>query len=198
MNKEQFLARLRQRLDGLPEDAAQPSLDYYREMIEDRMEDGLSEEEAVEAMGTPDDAAGQIWMAAPLPALRKTSARRRSRGWKAWEIALLVLGSPVWAPLLAAGAAVVLALYIVCWSLILVLYAVDLSFAAGALAGVASSVPLWFTGGTAAALCLLGGGLACAGLAVPLFLVCPAVTRRFARGSARCLKTLFFGRRRSR
>ena len=47
MTKEGFLAQLRQQLWALPEADRQNSLDYYAEMIDDRMEEGLSEEEAV-------------------------------------------------------------------------------------------------------------------------------------------------------
>lgn len=51
MNKEQFLAAVRERLSALPRDDVEQSLDYYGEMIDDRVEDGMSEEQAVEAWG---------------------------------------------------------------------------------------------------------------------------------------------------
>ena len=47
MNKQEFLAKLQELLCGLPDEDIQKSLDFYSEMIDDRIEDGLSEQEAV-------------------------------------------------------------------------------------------------------------------------------------------------------
>ena len=48
MDKESYLAELREALGGLPEADVEESLAYYTELIEDRMEDGL--ESALEAV----------------------------------------------------------------------------------------------------------------------------------------------------
>ena len=55
MKRNEFLSKLKERLWALPEADKQCSLDYYSEMIDDRMEDGLSEEEAVAAIGDLDE-----------------------------------------------------------------------------------------------------------------------------------------------
>lgn len=47
MNRDIFLHQLRIRLAQLPEDEVQKRLDYYAEIIDDMIEDGISEEEAV-------------------------------------------------------------------------------------------------------------------------------------------------------
>ena len=52
MTKLQFLLALHDKLTGLPRDEVEERLNFYSEMIEDRMEDGLSEEEAVAAIGS--------------------------------------------------------------------------------------------------------------------------------------------------
>ena len=39
MNKEAFLAELRDRLSGLPADGLEERISFYREMIDDRMAD---------------------------------------------------------------------------------------------------------------------------------------------------------------
>ena len=49
MTKLKFLFELRDRLEGLPYDEVEERLNFYSEMIEDRMEEGLSEEEAAKA-----------------------------------------------------------------------------------------------------------------------------------------------------
>lgn len=51
MNKEQFLMALRRMLKRLPEDELERVLAYYREMVEDEVESGKTEEEAVSGLG---------------------------------------------------------------------------------------------------------------------------------------------------
>lgn len=43
MNKEEFLFQFKKKLTGLSEKDINKSLDYYSEMIDDSMEDGLNE-----------------------------------------------------------------------------------------------------------------------------------------------------------
>ena len=49
MNKQEFLSQLRKGLAGLPQNDIEERLAFYGEMIDDRIEEGLSEEEAVSA-----------------------------------------------------------------------------------------------------------------------------------------------------
>lgn len=196
MNKEQFLGAIGARLEALPRDDVEKSLDYYAEMIDDRMEDGLTEEQAVEAMGTVEEIVSQILMDTPLPRLIRARVTPR-RCLQAWEIALIAVGSPVWAPLALTAAILFAALYVVLWSLVACLYAVDLSFAAAAVAGVGGGVIRMCMADPVQALCLLGAGLVCAGLAICLFLL----SNRAAVGSAKLgrlmllwVKSWFVGR----
>ena len=105
MDKQEFLARLRQGLAGLPTEEIEERLSFCDEMIDDRMEEGLSEEQAVDAMGDVDELVVRIIADVPLTKLVKGKIRPNHR-LGAWEILLLVLGSPVWVSLLIAAAAV--------------------------------------------------------------------------------------------
>lgn len=169
MNKDAFLSALRDRLAGLPEKDIKMSLDYYNEIIDDRMEEGLSEEEAVQAVGDLEEIVSQILMDTSLPKLVKAKVKPK-RTLKTWEIVLLVLGSPVWLPLLFAAACILLAVYIVLWSVILVLYSVDFSFAAGALAGIVGFFVSLPDGNIAQSALFLGGGVFCGGITILLFI----------------------------
>ncbi|MBQ1272254.1 MAG: DUF1700 domain-containing protein [Clostridia bacterium] len=60
MTKQEFLTALRERLDGISDSDAERWVSFYSEMIDDRMEDGMSEAEAVANVGDVDDAARQI------------------------------------------------------------------------------------------------------------------------------------------
>lgn len=94
MNKKQFLEAIRNRIKGLPENDIDKSLDYYSEMIDDRVEDGMTEEEAVAALGTVDEIVAQILNDIPLQKLVKEKVRPK-RSLSAFEILLLVLGFPI-------------------------------------------------------------------------------------------------------
>ena len=98
MNQHEFLSAVRARLAGLPQGDADRFLDYCREMIADRMEDGLSEAEAIAAMGTPEEVASQLLLDTPTDQAAAPKSHRQRL--KAWQILLIVLGSPLWASLL--------------------------------------------------------------------------------------------------
>ena len=123
MNKQEFLAQLRKGLTGLPKDDIEERLTFYGEMIEDRIEEGLSEEEAISEIGSVGEIAAQTIADTPLAKIAKERIRTKGR-LKAWEIVLLVLGSPIWLSLGIAAAAVILALYVSLWSVIVSLWAV--------------------------------------------------------------------------
>ena len=99
MNKQEYLEAIRSRISAMPADDVNRFMDYYSEMIDDRVEDGLSEEEAVADMGSPDAAVEQILEDMPLTKLVKEKIKPKHE-LKAWEVVLIVLGSPVWIPLL--------------------------------------------------------------------------------------------------
>ena len=94
MTKLQFLLALHDKLAGLPRNEVEERLNFYSEMIEDRMEDGLSEEEAVAAVGSIDEIAAQITADIPLIKIVKEKVKPK-RKRNAWEITLLAVGSPL-------------------------------------------------------------------------------------------------------
>lgn len=176
MTKLKFLLSLHDRLSHLPQDEVEERLSFYSEMIEDRMEDGLSEEEAVAAVGTVEEIAAQI-EAELSPTRPVTVIAEPKRGLKAWEIVLLVLGAPIWLSLLIAAVAVVFSLYVVLWSVIISLWAVFVSLAACALAGVLAGGGFALGGYGAQGAALVGAGVVCAGLAVLFFFGIEAATK---------------------
>ena len=66
MTKMQFLMALHDALSGLPRDEIEERLNFYTEMIEDRIEEGLSEEQAVAAVGSVEEIASQIAREIPV------------------------------------------------------------------------------------------------------------------------------------
>lgn len=128
MTRDEFLGRLGELLACLPAEQVEETKAFYAEAIADRMEDGMSEEEAVAAMGTPGEVAEATLD--DLPAVPRAIARTRQRSTALLWV-LTIVGSPVWVPLLAAFAAVVVTVYICIWVLALCVWIV-----AAALGGV--------------------------------------------------------------
>lgn len=188
MDKERWLLALREALHGLPEADVLRSLEYYTELIEDSMEDGQSEFEAVSALPAPEEAARQILLEQPLGRVMQVKAARRKRS--AWEIVLLVLGSPVWLPLLLSLAVLILTAYLLVWVAVLVLWAFDLSAGIVAVAGPVGLVFGVINGTLSGGLFVFGLGLIGAGFAILLFCAGLRAARESARLGAALLRAL--------
>ncbi len=196
MTKQEFLQELKRELHGLSEEELRSSLEYYVEMIDDRMESGIPEHVAIKQLGSPKDIAREIMLDLPIPKLLKHKYKQRS-GWKTWEIVLLILGFPLWFPLLVTVAAVVLTLYIVLWSVLITFWAVDLALAVSSVVLLAVAVPLLFEH-PANALFNLGAALVLIGLAVLLFFGCLKLTKPFCKLSValtKKIKSMIIGRK---
>ena len=188
MDKQEFITALRARLAGLPERELEDRLGFYIEMIDDRMEEGSTEQDAVAQIGTVEQIAAEILGDIPLAALAKQRIKPR-RKLKAVEIVLLAVGSPIWVSLLIAAFAVVLALYVSWWSVIVSLWASFASFAAAALAGSVAGPLLCIWQGEGYGLLVIAGALASAGLAIFSFFGC----REATRGTLRLTRSMVLG-----
>ena len=176
MNKHEFLTQLAGGLAGLPQLDVEERLAFYSEMIDDRIEEGLSEEEAVAEIGPVDAIVSQIIAETPLPRLVKEKMKSQRRP-QAWEIVLLVLGFPLWFPLLLAAFVILLSVYVVIWAVIISLWAVEVSLAAASLGGIVLGVLYIFQGKGLQGMLLISGGITLAGLAILGFFGCRIVTK---------------------
>lgn len=171
MNKQEFLTAIASAAGELPQSDVQKSLDYYSEMIDDAIEDGLTEEEAVAGMDSPINIAGQIAAELPLSSLMKAKVKPR-RSLQVWEILLLILGAPVWLPLLFAAIILLLAFFLVLWAMLLSVYCIVLSCAVGAVSGIGYAGAALFTGNMVTAAFYGGMGIFLFGLSILLFFGC--------------------------
>ena len=175
MSKQEFLVQLRKGLSGLPQEDIEERVTFYSEMIDDRIEEGITEEEAVAAVGTVDEIVKQVVAETPLAKIAKERIKSK-RQLRVGEIVLLALGSPIWISLGIAAVAVILSLYISLWAVIISLWAVFASFAACSVGGVLSGVVFTAGSNAASGLAMFAAGIVCAGLAIFMFYGCKAVT----------------------
>lgn len=176
MNKLKFILSLHDKLSFLSEEDLEERLAFYNEIIDDRMEEGLSEEEAVAQIGSVDQIVNQILEETPIKNLVKEKLKPKKR-MKPWNIALLALGSPIWLSLLISAFAVLISLFAALWSVVISLWACFVSVAACAPAGILASIVFFSTGYPIAGSAMIAAGLVCAGLAIFLFLGCKAASK---------------------
>lgn len=179
MSKKAFLAQLRKGLSGLPQEEIEARLLFYSEMIDDRMEEGLSEEAAVLAVGSVDAIVAQTVAEMSLSKIAKERTKTQRR-LKAWEIVLLVLGSPIWLSLGIAAFAVILSLFISLWSVVISLWAVFASLICCAAAGIIAGIGFILIGNGLAGGAMIGVAIFCAGVSIFAFFGCKAATKGMA------------------
>lgn len=170
MNKLDFLFELEKRLQALPDQEKKQALEYYFEIIDDRMDCGMSEDAAVVACGNVDEIAEQIIMDTPLTKLVKQKNKTRRR-MQAWEIVLIVLGFPVWFSLAVAFFCVLLAISICLWVVVMCVFICSIACGACAFALSVASIAAVINGNFLPALFFLGCGMICAGLTILFFLL---------------------------
>ena len=176
MNKAEFLQKLRAALSGLPQSDVEEKVEFYSEMIDDRMEDGLSEEEAVATVGSVEEIVREIVADIPLSKIAKEKIKPK-RKMRAWEIILLILGSPIWLSLLIAVFAVILSAYACIWSAIAAFWSGFAALVGVCLGGFVMGIWVMISGSFPVGLLLFGGGLLSGGLAVFAFFGCHAATK---------------------
>ena len=185
MNKIEFLDALRRALGKLPSYEVEQSIAFYSEMIDDRVEDGMAEADAVAVLGPVEAIAAQI--IAETPAIPKAIAKANT-GSRTLNIVLLAALSPLWVSLALVFACAVLAIYLAIWGVIVSLWAVVAILVLAAPLGLAALVYLLATGYPLAGFWTLGICLACAGLGLFAWFgvlaaskVLVRATHRFAR-----------------
>ena len=183
MTMDEYLSALASGLSQLPEEERRKQISYYEELFADMKEEGLSEAEIAEKLGSPEKAAEEILKEQPLPALIKSRVRPR-KGWTVLNVILLILGAPVWLPIALALMAVILAIYIVIWSVVVVLFCAVLAILAAGIFGlfmaVFNLIPASFS-----ALLILGVSLICLGLIVPALWLAIAATKGICKLTGR-------------
>ena len=66
MTKQEFLKKIEKGIKSLPQKEINKHLQFYSEMIDDRIEEGQTEEEAIKDIGTVEEVAKQIINEIPL------------------------------------------------------------------------------------------------------------------------------------
>lgn len=164
MNKIEYLNELRNRLSGIPQKDIDQTIEFYEELILDKMEEGLSEEEAVETIGPIDEVVKTILADVPISKLVKEKFKPK-RKLKTWEIVVISSTAIIWVPIAITLFACLLAAYVSLWSGVISLAAVSISSAASSFIMIVGILDI-VTGNAASGIFLLGLGMAFLGTAL--------------------------------
>lgn len=189
MTKNEFLSKLSEKLKIYPQNEVSDRLDFYSEMLDDMIDDGITEEEAVSRLGGVDEVFLRIISDIPLTAIVKERMRPK-RKMRTWEIVLISIGSPVWVPVLIALLAVAFSLYIVLWMIDICLWAVFVSFAASFIGGIVSGIVFISRGHLLAGISMIGAGIMLAGLAILMFFISKLAAKAIVKLTAKMMLLL--------
>lgn len=175
MTKEEYLSHLRYSLLALGISNVDGRIEYYEEMIDDRIEDGMTEEEAVASMESIDEIIEASRLERPVSVLvkekvKKSHDRAKDNGLSALWLALVIIGFPLWFPVLLTVAILALTVFIVFWVIVFVFFVVE--FALGVSAVAFAVAPFITTPGTVTIgtkLGITGAGLVLAGVVILLW-----------------------------
>lgn len=170
MTKKEFLAELDKELSGLAREDREKSFEYYSEIIDDRIDEGIPEEEAVDALGSVSDIAANIISEMPFSKLIKARVKL-ARSIKPWQTALTVIGALVVVPVTAGLVISLVSVYLSLWITVAALFVSSLGCVAGGVGATVAGFSLLFTGSFAEGFLLLASALVALGLVVPLFLM---------------------------
>jgi uncharacterized membrane protein len=160
---------LKDKLKGLPDSEITERLNFYGEMIDDKIEDGKTEQQAVAEIGSVDEIAEQILKDIPLTKIVKQKIKPKKK-LSAAAITLICVASPVWFPVLISVFAVVFSLYICLWAIIICLYAVSVSCFGSAVGSLFMAVGEITNGKVFEGIALIGAALLLIGLGILLFI----------------------------
>lgn len=197
MNKNEFLYKLDERLSSLTEEEREKTLNYYSEMIDDRVEDGESEEQAIADFGDFDEVVKSAVNQLPMviengetPYDEKPNVRFSKKKM----IVILAVGSPIWISLLAIALSLAVSVFAIWLSLAIT----AISMVIGGVGAVLLS-PMFFMQNVSTGILSIGAGLLCAGLGVFACLGMIPLTKYLLRFTKFCFGkcTGFFRKRRT-
>lgn len=182
MNKQEFVLELKNRLAALGEEEISERVNFYSEIIDDKVEEGISEQEAVCELGNIDEIVSQILSEIPLTKLVRVKLKPKKR-LSVLEIVLLVVGSPIWIPLIISALAVAFSLYASAWGVIISLWSVFASFVGCSFASILGGVYFIVNGYLPTGIALIGAAILLAGLSILAFFAIKAITKGFLKST---------------
>lgn len=174
MTKREFLDELQSLIINLSSEDVNKYIEYYSEMIDDRMEDGILEEDAVKAVGNPKIIANEILkengaQKEEKKIFEKVKEKFTKNRLSTLEIILIIVGSPIWISLLAGVFSIVVGVLASIFSVMISLWVCVLAFIVGAVGGILGGIIILFYD-IGIGITFIGAGIILFGLAILFFI----------------------------
>ena len=180
MRKQDFIKELRLNLSFLPKEEIDDRISFYSELIDDKIEEGVKEEDAIKSIGNINEIIDQIINDMPLSKIAKDKIKPK-RKLSGLEITLIIVGSPIWLSILLSLIAVLFSLYIIGWSIVISIWAILISLIAVLVAGIVLTIISLFSNIYIVALSYLGATLVILGLTILMHYVCKIITKLYIK-----------------
>ena len=176
MTRNEFISSLSARLQGIPGTERQKALDWYSELICDRMEE-MPEADAVSGIGSVDEISDEILSqyrqnTTAVHSSDGTEPQSRRSPDKGVNTALVIFAavvlSPIWLPLLIVGLSLALVAVVLVWCAVVTVGVMLVSAAAVGAVGLVYGFWALFVINPAYGLLVLGAALISAGLTLAL------------------------------
>lgn len=176
MTRNEFISSLSARLHSIPEAEKNKALDWYSELICDRMEE-MPEADAVSGIGSVDEIADEILSqyrqnTTAVHSSDSTEPQSRRSPDKGVNTALVIFAavvlSPIWLPLLITGLSLALVAVLLVWCAVVTVGVMLVSAAAVGAVGLVYGFWALFVINPAYGLLVLGTALISAGLTLAL------------------------------
>lgn len=176
MTRNEFITSLSARLQGIPGTERQKALDWYSELICDRMEE-MPEADAVSGIGSVDEIADEILSqyrqnTTAVHSSDSTEPQSRRSPDKGVNTALVIFAaavlSPIWLPLLIVGLSLAFVAVVLVWCAVVTVGVMLVSAAAVGAVGLVYGFWALFVINPAYGLLVLGAALTAAGLTLAL------------------------------
>lgn len=199
MTKREFFDALTSRMKSLPKEEQNRVIRYYNEVLEDYMEDGMSEEEAVAQIEDVDTIAKRILLEYAMESHNKTpveadpvyKAEQYKKQGNVLMVTLALILIPLWGSLLIAALSGVFALAVS-------LFCVPISIGAAAIGCIIMTPVLIFSGQVGKGFLVLGAGLICVALtliSIPLVIWLIKLSYKLVRWMLQKVKAVFSSRK---
>lgn len=199
MTKREFFDALTSRMKSLPKEEQNRVIRYYNEVLEDCMEDGMSEAEAVAQIEDVDTIAKRILLEYAMESHRKApveanpvyKAEQYKKQGNVLMVVLALITIPFWG-------AVLISLLGAVFAIAVALFCIPVSLGSAAIGCIIMTPVLIFTGQVGKGFLVLGAGLICAALtlvSIPLILLLLKLCYRFVCWMFGRVKAVFSSRK---
>lgn len=185
MTKQEFLGKIQNGIKRLPKGDIDRHLQYYSEMIDDRIEDGMNEADAVSAAGDVDDIINDILQEKAYKKQKEKELCDKNKDNSRSKAMVCVLKSIMWFAFALMS--------IVLFSVIIGMYAAALIMSISGIYGIVTTIVMLFKAvASVQSLAIVGISLICLGVSAPWFIITHRLTKltfKLSKNTVKLIKT---------